>query len=264
MNGPAAMLKSGSLHDPTWSPTPQAIAQHGADFMGGSYDASGKWVPNPSPGTMTSGFPNYTGNVEAILKETYIRAMEVSLGLEHAETLAQQPPERARFWPIEVLWKCPTAWVEGWVTWQRAPDGSGHVTLHLLTPSHNHYVLTSPGDGRDAEVNPTSSACANGMWVITHQKNKMSMTYRIDYSEFGNWTTPTYGPVYQGTGPIVVVSPSEKDGGVSCWGRPYTAPGTTSTTTAAKKATKKKKAAAKKTVPRKQAATKKTTRARKR
>jgi hypothetical protein len=247
MGGPAAMLKSGSLYEKTYSPSPQSLAKHGEEFMGGSYDASGKWVPNANPGTMTSGFPNYTGNVEAILKETYIRAMEVSLGLDHNETLDQQPPERARFWPIEVLWKCPTAWVEGWVTWQRAPDGSGHVTLHLLTPSHNHYVLTSPGDGRNAVVNPTSSACANGMWVVTHQKNKLTMTNRIDYSEFGDWTTPTFGPIYQGTGPIVVVSPSEADGGVNCWGRPLTAPGTTAPAkkSAAKKATKKKSSAKK-------------------
>ena len=188
--------------------------------MGGSYDSSGKWTPSATPGSMTYGFPNYTGDVEAIFRETFIRAMEVSLGLHHKEKLEQQSPDRARFWPLEFIWKCPVAWVEGWVTWQRAPDGSGHVTVHMLTPSHNHFVLTSPGDGRAAVLNPDDSECANGMWVVTHQKNKMQMKYHIDYSEFGNWHTPTYGPTYEGVGPIVVVSPSEQDGGVSCWGRP--------------------------------------------
>jgi hypothetical protein len=62
------------------------------------------------------------------------------------------------------------------------------------------------------------------MWVITHHTNRMHMKQRIDYSEFGNWHTPTYGPTYKGVGPIETVQPSEGDGGVKPWGREFTTP----------------------------------------
>lgn len=222
--GPGYALTSTSLYDAQQAPSPQAIAQHGEDFMGGEYTTGKKWSKASGPGDDKVGFRNYHGDIEGILRITFIRAIEVSLGLKRDETLAEQPPARARFWPIEYVWKCPTAWVEGWVTWQRAPEGSGHVTVHLLTPSHDSPVLTKPEAGRNAVKEPKECDVANGMWVVTHRHNKMTMENRIDYSEFGNWNMPTFGPVYTGTGPIVTVAPSEADGGVLPWGRSYVPP----------------------------------------
>jgi hypothetical protein len=248
-SGSGWALTSTTLNDPTHAPTTAARAKHANDFMGGTYNSKKKWVRNAGPGTNTVGFRNYEGNVEEILRITFTRAIEVSLGLQRGETLDKQPPSRARFWPIEYVWKCPTAWVEGWVTWQRAPDGSGHVTVHLLTPPHgNQPVLTRIEGGRNAAKEPKECDVANGMWVISHRYNNPTYKMRIEYSEFGVWFLPTFGPVYSGDGPIVTVAPSEADGGVAPWGREYGAPGRLANRVA-KKATKKKATKKKKLPP---------------
>ncbi|MEY2458974.1 MAG: hypothetical protein QOG30_804 [Acidimicrobiaceae bacterium] len=222
VTGPGWMLSSTTLQSP-FTPTPADIAAHGQDFMGGKYK-SGTFVPDPAMGGSTVGFRNYNGDIEGIFRTTFIRGIEVSLGLKRDELLENQDPANARFWPIEYVWKCPIGWVEGWVRWQRAPDGSGHVNISLLVPAHGQGILERVEDGRNAVKEPKTCTDANGMWVITHRRNKPTYTKRVDWSEFGVWFMPTFGPVYEGVGPIVTVAPSEADGGVKPYGRAYIPP----------------------------------------
>jgi hypothetical protein len=98
------------------------------------------------------------------------------------------------------------------------------VNATILIPSHGHAILTRPENGRKSVLEPKTCDAANGMWVITHRHNKPTFTTRVDWSEFGVWGFPTFGPVYRGTGPIVTVAPSEADGGVKPNGRPYVDP----------------------------------------
>ena len=60
-------------------------------------------MKNPSIGFWI----NYWGDVEAIVRETFTRAVEVAFGLEHGQTMTTdeladlRPPHR--FWPISVF-----------------------------------------------------------------------------------------------------------------------------------------------------------------
>ena len=167
-----------------------------------------------------------------------------------------------RAWPIEIFTRCPAPWFEGWVTWTDdppptvartpgapfSPDTSGHVTIHLHTPSHdNSNLLQSPvrhagyntPEYRD-EINfppPLPSDGMRGMWVISHLHNDLvpvpsppngpviAVPSAVDQErpdQKAKWAVPWFGGVVHSQGDIVVVQPSEPNGGVLANGRPYT------------------------------------------
>lgn len=84
------------------------------------------WMPqpplDPNDPRPTGYWLGFYGDVERIFCETVIRAVEVSLGIDHGQPVpvsgkgAPRPPRR---WPIELFWKCSNPWYEGWVTWRR-------------------------------------------------------------------------------------------------------------------------------------------------
>jgi hypothetical protein len=201
------------------------------------------------------------GDAEGIVAQTFIRAVEVSLGIDHVDPsttdLASLVPTRC--WPIEVFWRCPAPWLEGWVTWRHEPKQSsrpegagfgdrirqvlirlaggddsahdcGHVTVHLHTPSHcGSVLLLSPK--RPAPFNqildytddPVSSNMDRGMWVIAHEHQIQHDFYGVtEPSPPGGFQLPMFGPFVESVGPIVTVQPNEPDGGVLADGRPYT------------------------------------------
>jgi hypothetical protein len=161
------------------------------------------------------------GDAEGIVAETFIRAVEVSLGIDHVDpnTTDLDSLVPTRCWPIEVFWRCPAPWLEGWVTWRHEAAGAsrppgtgigdrlrqvlvgladrfgsdsgpahscGHVTVHLHTPSHcGSVLLLSPIRPRpfnaiaDYRDNPVSSAMDRGMWVIAHTQQIQHKFYGV-------------------------------------------------------------------------------------
>lgn len=191
----------------------------------------------------TTGFWfQYFGDVQSIMRETLIRAIEVSLGLsgvgDDGADLDRKPD---RHIPIEMFWKCPQRWFEGWVSWRAdAKSGTGQVTMMLATPGHGKPVLESPIAGWNHVLNPSSDwtptgdlpvtpppapgalddLAPKGMWVITHTDHaQMPTTPDEGATSSGRWTVPAFGPSYVGVGEIVTVAPSERDGGVRPQGR---------------------------------------------
>ena len=172
----------------------------------------------------TGWWTGYFGDVEGILRETFSRAIEIALGIDHDRDLAQ-PSRAPRLWPITIVMKCPTPWFEGWVTWRKLGT-NGHVYVHLLIP--NHYranVLTSPLQGRnlpDFEIDPQKAVGDNGMWVISEQQKTFcpppASSSGTKTSEFPH---PGLGPTWVGSGKVCVVNPAEADGGVLHDGRPW-------------------------------------------
>ena len=82
---------------------------------------------------VTGFWVQYFGNVEEIVRQTLIRTIEVSLGLQHGEDVPSGGPRRVL--PIELFWKCPQRWFEGWVTWRwDETHGTGQVTTMFATP----------------------------------------------------------------------------------------------------------------------------------
>src|SRR5437879_1220653 len=155
--GPLA--KSKSLDDKKTNSTPKTRGDHLNKDWFGMKKAGSAWVKqadadfDPQSNPSTGFWINYWGDVEEIVRETFVRAIEVSLGLRHGERHAPHAEFR-RFWPISVFLKCPTPWFEGWVTWRsweagtatRAQDGS--VAVHFLVPgNYGSQVLKQPGNG---------------------------------------------------------------------------------------------------------------------
>lgn len=186
--------------------------------------------------TLEKLFPNglgfwrhWHGDAEGIVRQTFIRALEAALGVDH-EAAVPDPP--ARNWPIEILWKCSVPWFESWVTWREHEAGQGQVTVLLATPgiTVGDGIMESPippsnvGKHEGYELNPTSCGHARGMWVITHEKQATTWKPGVTVTESmeGQWHHPFRR--WLGKGPVVVVAPSEPDGGVLPNGRAYVAP----------------------------------------
>ena len=192
----------------------------------------------------------YFGDVDAIVRETLIRSIEVSLGLDHDETPADGRTDR--WLPIELFWKCPQRWFEGWVSWRwDAGHGSGQVTTMLATPGSGKPVLEHPGLGQAPLGEPTAVTAEpltgpsgpppdgdgphlqpKGLWVVTHREHaQLSTTPDDGGTTSGQWFIPPFGPTYVGVGDVICYRPDEFDGGVRPEGRPYLPPVETAATT---------------------------------
>jgi hypothetical protein len=184
----------------------------------------------------------YHGDVEGVVREMLIRAIEASLGLDHGHEPPADGPDRVL--PIELFWKCPQRWFEGWVSWRwDAQYGTGQVTAMLATPGSGKPILENLelGDGAIRAESTRANAngpvpqgpgpsdparnggqSAKGMWVISHREHaQLPMRPADAGTPSGQWLIPEFGPAYVGVGPIVCVQPSEADGGVKPFGRPY-------------------------------------------
>ena len=242
-------------------------------WYGKTYISPGQWGPqqpfNPVTHPRTGFWHNWYGDAEGIVRKTYIRAIEVSLGIPHDRSRSPacaHAPADHRLDPSEHdpcladrdLHAVPGTVVrrlgdlEGItlpaVRTPGPPDTSGQVTIHLHTPSHdNSNLLTSPvrhagyntPEYRD-EINfpaPLPSDGMRGMWVISHLHNDLvpvasppngpvvavpSQTDPNHPLRKVPWLVPGFGAGYHSQGDIVVVQPSEPNGGVLANGRPYT------------------------------------------
>ncbi len=166
----------------------------------------------------TGFWENYYGNVAGIVRETLVRAIEVSLGLDH-----DADPPASRHWPIELFWKCPNPWFEGWVTWRHDPAdvSKGQVTVVLATPGNGAVVLADPRAGRSPVVDPVSPSGQQGMWVITHAGHDQKIVPTTLPTAPGQIPLPTLGALFVGRPAITTVAPSFIDGGASPTGLAY-------------------------------------------
>jgi len=181
----------------------------------------------------------YFGDVEGIVRRTFIATIEAAFGIEH-----DAPRSTAtRHLPIELYWKCPQRWFEGWITWRWDDQAlNGQVTTLFCTPGSGKPLLENPMLGHDAVFDPTLLAtgeqqqtpgpqpaptgaqqAAKGMWVVSQEAHaQLPSLLGSEPSELGAWTVPAFGPTYVGVGDVVCVCPSEADGGVRPFGREWT------------------------------------------
>jgi len=166
----------------------------------------------------TGKWESYYGDVAGIVRQTMIRAIEVSLGIDHNA----QPPG-SRHWPIELFWKCPNPWMEGWVTWRNNPGNaaSGQVTVVLATPGNGAVVLNDPRNGRNTDVDPVSPRGNQGMWVISHRGHDRYIVPTTTTTTMGHIPFPTLGALFVGRPGLTTVAPSLIDGGADPNGLPY-------------------------------------------
>jgi hypothetical protein len=229
----------------------QRIEHENHEWYGKHKGPDGRWYAQPpfdaNHPVRTGYWHNWYGDAEGIIRETYARAIEVSLGIPHDPTMLDHvwiDTNKKRTWPIEIFTRCPAPWFEGWVTWRGNSPTNGHVTIHVHTPSHdNSLLLTSPlrpgystpeyldeidpvplPADRDPKP-PLPYSGEHGMWVVAHENQELVPTTPapgpITVTTDGKWTVPWFGGMVHSNGKIVVVRPSEPNGGVLADGRPY-------------------------------------------
>jgi hypothetical protein len=244
-------LGTASLDAGPWTDFATRLAHQNEDWYGKRFNKrTKKWekqpgfdvVKNPTTGYWYSWY----GDAEEIMRVVFTRAIEVSLGIPHEPSVTDASKiYPARSWPIEVFWRCPAPWFEGWVTWREHHQQQccGHVTVHLHTPSHHDSALllspirSAPQSTR-ADYLPdygqhtvppeppapplrSSGYGDRGMWVIAHREQREHPSYGPTSGTLGSWDLPSFGPVVESRGDIVVVQPNEPDGGVVAGGRSF-------------------------------------------
>lgn len=205
----------------------------------------------PHPNKPTGMWDGYQGNVERIIANTLVRAIEVSLGLDHGAAVPTGAPPRS--WPIYFFFKCQQPFFEGWVTWQCHSvnrRAAGQVTVLFATPGHNHpvsdhpipidtdgdhkddFVPTLRNDGEFLEEPVTASAQDpdgnphQGVWVVTHRDHKKLNVFDTSvpssYLEWGPPLLPIIAP--ENFCDVVTVQPAALSGGVDAFKPEYVAP----------------------------------------
>jgi hypothetical protein len=229
-------------------PVSQIIAE---DWFGYRVRPDGSLDTKPRPNKPTGMWDGYQGNVERIIASVLVRAIEVSLGLDHNAAIPNGAPSRS--WPIYFFFKCQQPFFEGWVTWQCHSvnrRAAGQVTAMFATPGHNHPVSDHPvpidknGDHKDDFVptlrndgefvkNPTEARAGDpdgkphqGVWVITHTDHKKLNVFDTSvpsgYLEWGPPLLPIIAP--EKFADVVTVQPAARSGGIDEYKPEYVAP----------------------------------------
>jgi hypothetical protein len=188
----------------------------------------GNWVKhlNDFP---TGFWQGYQGDPEAILRAALIRAIEVSLGVDHGAN----PIARTRNWPIEISWVCQGPFFQCWVGWQESPvtAGGGHVTLTITSPAAEglpvNPKITRTNVKPEYEKDPANNAgnAARGLWVFGHEDYTKTIRYSTIGSGIGSPRNLIQEPHVEWrrtSTDVVCVAPAEWEGGVLAAGRPYT------------------------------------------
>lgn len=162
----------------------------------------------------TGAWKDWAGDAEGIVRETLIRAIEVSLGLSHLKwngdrqnPLADYRVVRgepcARNWPIEFWCVGPVPVFQGSVTWRQDGEGGRVIVTWLLPSAANPVASDFSRSTGDFIVNPANPSDGErfGSWIIAQQR-----TAQVD--------SGAGGKIAVSTGEPVVVSPSLKSGGV--------------------------------------------------
>jgi hypothetical protein len=218
-------------------------------WFGMKQNASGGWVTQPT--AFPTGFWNgFQGDPHAILRAGLIRAIEVSLGIDHgAYTPGANQPKRGRIgkgivghrvrkwfgnwfggnrhWPIEISWVCQGPFFQCWVTWIEDPGGGGHVSLTITTPAAKGLPvdakITRPLPGSPEYACPprlNAHAAKRGVWVLGHEDYVATPAFSTAGTGVGGIPMPTT-EYRRKSLDVVCVAPSEWEGGVLAAGRPY-------------------------------------------
>ena len=221
------------------------------DWFGYRFRTDGTVDTKPQANKPTGMWDGYQGNVERIVANVLVRALEVSLGLDHGAPIPRGAPPRS--WPIYFFLKCQQPFFEGWVTWQCHSvnrRGAGQTTVIFATPGHNHPVSDHPvpidpdGDHVDNFVptlrndkefrkNPTTAPASDpagkphqGVWVITHGDHKRLNVFDTSvpssYLEWGPPLLPIIAP--EDFCDVVTVQPAAFSGGIDEFKPKYVAP----------------------------------------
>ncbi len=200
--------------------------------------------------TLTTGWwKNWYGDAEQILRVSFIRAIEVSLGLAPADMSIQEPPLPAaglppegaisvvypnrmldigtvlaaapdgtdvlelfaRNWPIEVWWTCGPSWFQGWVTWSQGEmgDETGRVTITCVTPGSHDHHIWRDLSNVPQALTPNTTRY--GSRLIAHTRNDALTAGSYYPTDLG--VVPVPFPLNYSYDPVITVEPTWESGG---------------------------------------------------
>ncbi len=239
-------IQSSNMNHPPYPTAADRIAHVNQDWWGNEWDAgTGTWTPQDDFDPLenpTTGFWEYWyGDAEGVFRETLVRALSVSLGIEREDpsvTAEYQGKDRPKsmhgrtHWPITLLWKCPQPWYEGWIEFQRWGRAAreGHVTVVLSTPAHGRKLYNSPIRPPSAQAadpyhayrfDPREPAGPNGLWVVSQCVHRAWPGPSTAPTGSGQWSPPPLGCYVESMGSVVCVSISVPDGGAAPAGIPF-------------------------------------------
>jgi hypothetical protein len=195
-----------AVYPPPYQNRQQLVDHFKRDWLG---DPLHPVAPN-----QTGHWQCYEGPVEAILRQTLIRATELVLGIPHGLSAANA----TRHWTIDFWWKCPQPWFEGWITW-RQRSGSGKVTVIIATPADDSVVLRHPASEADPAPNQITIE-TEGSWVISCENHDPVTIQTNAPTTSGLITIATTGT--RDTGDVVALAPKFGSGGARSGGMQYT------------------------------------------
>jgi hypothetical protein len=230
----ASIAEIGPLSAPgagtTRTPTDLLVKHVKADWFGWQPGPPAEPTP-PQPAfdrqtNPTTGFWKYWyGDCEGVLRETLVRALEVCLGVDHGAD-PPDPDNPPRRWLLDMFWRCPQPWFEGWVTWREHGKGprEGQVTVLVSSPGHGYPLRTTPvrnpaETGPEYELGPTTASGTQGVWCISQRHHRRWVPDSTKPSRRGKWDLPVLH--HESRHDVVVVSLAEHEGGVRPDGRPY-------------------------------------------
>jgi hypothetical protein len=183
------------------------------DWFGLSEDGCTSTVPEHGG---TGIWQGWRGDAEGIVRDALIRAIEVSLGLEHLPWTGEREDPLGdyrigsdgpvpRNWSMAFWASGPVPWLQASVAWNAGEDEDGRVEVTWLLPAaRQRFQGDLSTDTNEYDVNPPNPGPGgprNGSWIIGQESTR---------PELGRGTRI----IHVSRGPTVVVQPTLAAGGV--------------------------------------------------
>jgi hypothetical protein len=172
------------------------------------------WFESHGSGAPTAQWRDWSGNAEGIVRETVIRAIEISLGVDHLPWTGARVDPLGEYglsyhtpafqnWPIEFWCASPVPMLQGSLSWSEL-NGEGRVVVTWLLPAAQGQEILS--DFREASndfrKNPNATSRDRfGSWIVGQELT-------VGQPRSGE------PPLQVSTGELVVIEPKLAIGGV--------------------------------------------------
>lgn len=162
---------------------------------------AGAWFAAPGAPGPTPYWLDYRGNVDNVVRETLLLAMEVAWGVDRNQPLPGGPFQRR----IELFWHCGQRWFEAWTTWD---DPQGPVKILFASPPHTGgevvaNVAPLVAAGQANVVDRTTVNLNRDMVLISQPRHvEVAPNSPTSPSQLGQVPLPSVGTAFQGTGPV--------------------------------------------------------------
>jgi hypothetical protein len=222
-------VSSSAVTPPPGTPGPDLNESVGRLWQGMRQAADGSWTIrqapyNAYPNDHTGYWAGWYGDAERLIATTLLRALEVQIGITPG-AVVPNPWAVTRHWRLNLLWKCPQPWFEGWISWRRRDNSlDGQVDVLFCTPGNGSQVWGSPNQGGAEQVDTSNidhTGDRQGLWLVCQPTNAFMPCPSSGFSPSGTATIPRFGATVYSQGDPITIAPSEGNGGVKPNGRGY-------------------------------------------